>query len=59
LLLVVLLLLPAGTILGLYAIPSMWGRLGLIAGESVAVITVLTVLKEYLGDINEVTYMLG
>ena len=57
-LMVILSLLPAGTISGLYAVPSTWGRLALIAGESGVVAAVLSTL-EVLEDGDMLAYMIG
>ncbi|KAF1965411.1 hypothetical protein BU23DRAFT_604196 [Bimuria novae-zelandiae CBS 107.79] len=54
--LVLLSMIPSGTIIALYAVPSVWGRLGFIVGESAIVIAVLA---RKLADGNVLAYMIG
>lgn len=60
--LALLALIPTGSILALYAVPSVWGRLGFIVGESAIVIAVLAAwrgLNGGLGDGDVLAYAVG
>ena len=56
--LVFLSMLPSGSMIALYAVPSSWGRLGFIVGESAVVIAALAIGRK-LSDGDVLSYMIG